>query len=104
MTGSKTKKWCMLNPLPNSSTLKTAAVPAEWFLPGTHSQASGASQHDAHKNTKRHSVGLQKWMQQQKDAVASHYIIGLRQIAKIQVKKTILVIMRSIVFIGEIGL
>ena len=47
-TGSKTKKWCMLHPLPNSSALKTEAVPSRRIppqhpLPGQQSRPARCS-------------------------------------------------------------
>lgn len=83
--------------LASCSTVKPAAVPrASW--------ASGATQLGARGRHKTSTEGLQKGLQQQKDPVASHYIVGSGQIAKMQVKTTIFVVTWSIVFIGGIGL
>lgn len=83
--------------LASCSTIKPAAVPrASW--------ASGATQRGARRRHKTSTEGLQKGLQQQKDPVASRYIVGSGQIAKIQVKNTIFVVTWSIVFIGGIGL
>lgn len=68
------------------------------------SWASGAIQFGAQWRHKTSTEGLKKGLQQQKEAAASHYIIGSRQIAKIQVKTTIFVVIWGTVFIGGIGL
>lgn len=59
-------------------------------------QPTGCSQ--GHKS---HAEGLRRGLQKKKNAVASHQVIGLRQIASGE--KGILVIMWGIVFIGKIG-